>query len=78
MDKQGTIQSDDKKLAEILNDQFSSVFSTDDSITPKMEGQQSSDINDIVFTPEGIKKLLRNINPKKASGPDEISARYLF
>ena len=77
LDEQGTIQSDDKKLAEILNAQFGSVFSTDDNVTPNIAGQQSPKITEIVFTSEGIKRLLRKINPKKASGPDNIPARLL-
>ena len=65
LDEQGTIQSDDKKLAEILNAQFGSVFSTDDNVTPNIAGQQSPKITEIVFTSEGIKRLLRKITQKR-------------
>ena len=35
-DSQGRIQTDDKKKATILNDQFASVFSKEDDITPHL------------------------------------------
>ena len=35
------------------------------------------EISGISFTAKGIEKLLKDTNPKKASGPDEISARIL-
>ncbi|XP_066934925.1 uncharacterized protein, partial [Clytia hemisphaerica] len=41
------------------------------------QGPKGSNIKDIVFTRNGIHKLLSNINPKKACGPDNVSARIL-
>ena len=35
-DSQGRIQTDDKKKATILNDQFANVFSKEDDITPHL------------------------------------------
>ena len=32
---------------------------------------------DIVVTENGVLKLLKNLNPNKASGPDQISSRFL-
>jgi hypothetical protein len=31
----------------------------------------------ILFTKEGVEKLLKNLDPTKASGPDNISKRIL-
>jgi hypothetical protein len=31
----------------------------------------------ILFTKEGVEKLLKNLDPTKASGPDNISTRIL-
>ena len=77
LDSKGIIQTDNGELAEILNKQFGNVFSVEDNISPTVAGLKSPDIDSIVFTAKGIEKLLKDINPKKASGPDEISARIL-
>ena len=34
-------------------------------------------IGQLRFTSAGVEKLLQDLNPRKASGPDEISARLL-
>ncbi len=34
-------------------------------------------MNDITIEENGVRKLLERINPHKAAGPDEISARIL-
>ena len=74
----GTIHTDDKDNAEILNNQFSSVFTTDDGTSPEVKGPKATiPIGDITFTKNGILKLLNELNPSKASGPDDISARIL-
>ena len=52
-----------------------SVFSYDDGSSPEVEGPPGSEINNIVFTRNGIIKLLNALNHKKASGSDGISAR---
>jgi hypothetical protein len=68
-----------------MNDQFKSVFSNIDKIT---ESEFESDcklsikskyqtIPDITITCAGIAKLLLNLNPNKAAGPDEIKPRVL-
>jgi hypothetical protein len=68
------------KKANILNAQYTSVFTKDDGVDihclpkPKRQLPQMPDIN---ITTEGIAKLLQKINPAKASGPDNISARFL-
>jgi len=77
LDHKSIIQTDDKELAEILNKQFGNVFSVDDHKSPNIEGPTNPEISDIIFTAKGIEKLLKIINPKKASGPDKVSARIL-
>ena len=37
----------------------------------------SESINEIYFTPDDVKKLLQNVNPNKAMGPDDIHPRVL-
>ena len=68
-----------------MNDQFKSVFSNIDKITEsEFESNCKLTIKskyqtmpDITTTSEGIAKLLLNLNPSKAPGPDEIKPRVL-
>ena len=75
-DSQGRIQTDDKKKATILNDQFASVFSKEDDITPHLSSPICISMPDIIVT-LGVKKLLLKLKPNKSTGPDLISARFL-
>ena len=67
-----------KDKAEILNAQFQSVFTKDtvDSTTT-LPGPQFPPIGELHISKEGVEKLLKDINPNKASGPDEIPCRLL-
>jgi hypothetical protein len=67
-----------KQKANILNEQFKSVFTTEsiDNI-PNKGVSPHPDIPPLTITTPGIRKLLDNINPHKASGPDNISGRIL-
>ena len=68
-----------------MNDQFKSVFSNIDKINEsEFESNCKLSIKskyqtmpDITITSEGIAKLLLNLNPNKAAGPDEIKPRVL-
>ena len=44
---------------------------------PNIDGIFVPSMSDIVFTVSGIVKLLSNLNPAKASGPDLVAARIL-
>jgi hypothetical protein len=69
-----------------MNDQCKSVFSNIDKITEsEFESNCKLSIEskyqtmpDITITCEGIAKLLLNLNPSKAAGPDEIKPRVLI
>ena len=76
-DNKNKTHTDDVKLAEILNDQFTSVFSVDDGTSPEVSGPAGLQIGNITITKPGIVKLLKGLDPSKASGPDCISARLL-
>ena len=67
----------DEDIAELLNKQFTSAFSTDDGKTPEIKGEKVLPINKLTFTKNGIVKLLKELDPEKASGPDGVSARLL-
>ena len=67
-----------KDKARISNSKFPSVFSTENGDIPLIETQYAnSSISNIDINTEGIIKLLNQLNPNKASGPDNISARLL-
>ena len=66
--------TDNKAKAEILSNQFKAVFADEDVDTiPDMDSSGVSDIDPLEFQTKGIVSLLRNINTKKASGPDGSS-----
>ena len=69
---------DAKGKAEALSNQYCSVF-TDEDITdiPSMSGIAYPTISDINIDVEGVDNLLKNINVKKASGPDGVSSQIL-
>lgn len=44
---------------------------------PELKGNPSPDISRLEISEEGVKKLLSNVNPKKANDPDNIPNRVL-
>ena len=76
--KDGIVYSDPKINVTFLNEQFSSVFTKEDKATALLLGKspypdvQAFDVHNI-----GVQKLLQNLNPHKASGPDNIPSRLL-
>ena len=78
VDDYGQLQSDDKTIAEILNKQYCSVFSIDDGKTPLIKDKKGKSINKITVTRNGIFKLLNDLSPTKASGPDGVAFRLLM
>ncbi|KAL8621525.1 hypothetical protein ACOMHN_026197 [Nucella lapillus] len=67
-------ECDSKSKARILLQQFKSVFTRDtDAPLPSVKKTCAYDIPRIHIHPEGVLKLLRDINPNKAPGPDKIS-----
>ena len=72
------LHSDSKTKARILLEQFQSVFTKDDGAPlPQVNDKAGPTINDLVITTDGVAKLLRNINPAKATGPDNIPNQVL-
>ena len=68
----------DEDKAQALNEQFQSVFSSSssDNIPDKGPSNYPS-ISHIKIHEDGVTKQLLNLNPTKASGPDEVSPRLL-
>ena len=57
---------------------FGSVYTQEQSDDPPSKGPSHyPDIGDFSIDPNGVKKLLDRLNPHKASGPDDLSARVL-
>ena len=86
----GTVHSEPGKKAEILAEQFRSVFTVDqdqdgsasDPTVPPAEeatlhGPSYPPMPEITFTVNGVEALLKGINHSKAAGPDEIPCRLL-
>ena len=66
------------KKAQLLNEQFKSVFTLEDlEHIPSKEHSPYLSMPEIIITSPGVQKLLSEINPHKAHGPDNIPARVL-
>ena len=80
----GQLITNAKEKAQVLNRQFNSAFSdgkqySDADINSKcnLPEQKAPPMPDIVVDENGIRKLLENLDPSKAPGPDSISPRIL-
>ncbi|XP_071476159.1 uncharacterized protein [Diadema antillarum] len=70
--------TDPKTKADLLNRQFASVFTRDSASTlPDLGPSPHPAMNDISVNTNGIVKLLKNLNPYKASRPDGVPAKLL-
>ena len=76
----GVLHTSAAKRSEIAAKQFQSVF-TDDEHDPfrdaRLHGPAYPQIGDLTIRDEGVEKLLANIDPSKAAGPDEVPCRLL-
>ena len=75
--KNSTVKIADKDKARILTHQFSCLFSIHDQKTPQIKSPRASDMDDIIITTGGVKKLLDDLNVYRTNGPDGIPARML-
>ena len=77
---EGQLHPDASKKAEILNQQFTSVFTSDDEDDfsgTVLEGPSIPPMGNIRVDERGMAKMLQNLDVKKASGPDELPCRLL-
>jgi hypothetical protein len=71
--ERGHLINNSKEKAQIPIKQFSSVLTREKvNKMPKTHRRIQQNISNIKITQDGVAKLLRNINPSKASGPDNI------
>ena len=76
--KNGTNYGTSLDKAEILNNQFQSVFTIEtDSPLPDKGPSPHPTMPDITVSLEGVYNLLLNINIHKACGPEQIHGRIL-
>ena len=75
----GTLISDAKGKANILNRQYCSVFTKDDpTVDPPSKGTSTiPTLPPIEIKQKGVEMLLKKLKPEKAAGPDNISPRVL-
>jgi len=73
----GSMHTDPSQKAEILNNFFASIFTNDTSTSPTLEKSHTPDIAPITVDIYGVKNLLDNLDPHKATGPDNIPTRLL-
>ena len=79
-DKNGKLQSDPKAMADILQDQYTSVFSDPNSPnkrSPDLNIKCKHSLNDIKFNQADIIKAIDEINENAACGEDDIPAIVL-
>jgi hypothetical protein len=70
--------SHSKAKATILNRQFSSVFTTENQSTlPSLGPSPHPDMHNFTVTAKGVYKLQRDLDPYKATGPDQIPTKFL-
>ena len=74
-----SLKFNDVDKANILQRQFSSVYTREpDGIVPIIENRTGVTISDMVITEDMVRKELRNLNPNKSCGPDDIHSRMLI
>ena len=74
----GRLHTDSQSKANILNNQFTSVFNIEDtSDIPVPSGPSYPSMPEFEINVCGVQKLLHTIKPNKASGPDSIPCRVL-
>ena len=74
----GCLISEAKGKASILNDQYKSVFTTENvDCIPHMGTSPYPDLPPLDITTPGVTKLLKGLNTDKAQGPDQLPPRIL-
>ena len=75
--REGILTATDADKSNALVNQFSSVFTKENLDNLPELHKEFPDMPQITFSKEGIAKLLKNVKPDKASGPDKIPAKFL-
>ncbi|CAG2217784.1 unnamed protein product [Mytilus edulis] len=76
--KDGFLHSDTDTKVSILNQQFQSVYTKEDTSTlPDLGTSPHPTMDNIVIHERGVYKLLKGLRPFKATGPDEVPTNIL-
>ena len=74
-----SVKFTDEEKSNILQDQFSSVFTREpDGPLPPFEKQTDKSIFDILVSQEMVHNQIKILNPNKSCGPDDIHSRLLL
>ena len=78
-DKFNKLVIDDDEKAEVLNREFASVITVDNSEckNPCVNGMYQEMLSDLVVRESQVYKLLKSLDISKATGPDNISGKML-
>ena len=79
IDDKNSLVFDDRKKADLLQKQFSSVYTREplDDI-PSIDERTRSKIGKVRITAKMVKKKLKALNTNKSCGPDDIHPKLLF
>ena len=75
--KDGRNATSPQQKAEMLNAQFSSVFTEEDTENLPQLNKRFPSLSTLNVTEIGVEKLLLNLNAIKAAGPDKLSRKLL-
>ena len=75
--EKGVSKSDPMTQAKMLNEQFASVFTIEKTEVPNLGPSPHQSMDDIHVEAAGVAKLLHELKPEKAAGPDGVSTRLL-
>ena len=75
--KDGRSATSPQQKAEMLNAQFSSVFTEEDTDNLPQLNKQYPSLSILSVSAIGVEKLLLNLNASKAAGPDKLSGKLL-
>ena len=78
-DNPNSLRFDDKEKAEILQEQFCSVFTEEhDGELPSMERRTEKTITNLLITEDEVRREILQLNINKSCGPDDISPFMLI
>ena len=75
---QGSLKFEVKENANILLDQFCSVFTQEKGSVPMLDKRTDKSIKDLIISEDSVKKEILALNTNKSSGPDEINFLMLI
>ena len=74
----GSVKTDSASKAEILSTHFRQIFTQEDlSSMPRKDCSDTPQMDSVVFKSAGVEHLLKNLDSKKANGPDKLPTTLL-